>query len=213
MLSIEILENLRSTKSDNRRKAAKEIGEKNLEEFGEPLFEALNLEMRKNTWETKVEMIISLGKMRHLPSSGLIDSIVLNNNPHDMITYAAAQTYVRLKRQSINDAVPVINLLKNGGLSTVDGALLVLGVDRMLPPASQISELITLGWDLHLHRDRVGYERNFVDPRYGLILACSGWDKKLTLPFLDHCLKTNPNEQRLNQTIENAKKGKYFETR
>jgi hypothetical protein len=210
MLSTEILENLQSTKSENRRKAAKEIGKKNLEEFGEPLFEALNKEMRKNTWETKFEMITSLGKIRYLPSLSLIDNIVLNNNPHDMLTYAAAQTYVRLKRQSINDAIPVINLLGNGSLSTVDGALLVLGEDRMLPPASQIVELITLGWDLHLHKDRVGYERNFVDSRYGLVLACSGWDKKLTLPFLDHCLKTNPNEQRLKQTIENAKKGKYF---
>lgn len=205
---------LSSTKSSERRKAAREVGKQNMIELGDALFNAYSVEQKDNrTWETKVDMIIALGLINYQNILPAIEHIIHINKPHDMITYAAAQTYVRLKRTSINDGKPVIELLKFGGLSLVDGALTPLGYDRMIPPQDQISEIITLSWDLHKHKDRIGHENGYLDPRYGLVAACAGWDKQLTVSFLNHCLATTTKDTSLKIIAENALKGKYSKLR
>lgn len=205
----EIIQNLLSKKSKERRKTAKEIGKQKLIEYGEDLFIAYLKETDIRTWETQVEMILSLGLINYKLALPNIEAIILINKPHDMITYAAAQTYVRLKRTSLHDAQPIIELLKFGGLSIVDGALNPLGYDKMSPPTKQINELIDLSWDLHKHKDRIGYESNYSDPRYGLAAACAGWDKKLTKSFLMHCIETANKDSSLILVSEKSLKGKY----
>jgi hypothetical protein len=71
----------------------------------------------------------------------------------------------------------------------------------MTPSKGEIAELIALGWDLHKHKDRVGVEYGYLDPRYGLVLACARWDKELTRPFLDHCLATSAKDPRLGRVL------------
>jgi hypothetical protein len=210
----DILGKLLSTKSADRRKAAKEIGKQMMVELGDAVFEAYCKEKKDiRTWETKVEMIISFGLINYKNAISEIEIIIDQNNPHDMITYAAAQSYVRLKRQSLSDAQPVIELLKDGGLSVISGALVPLGHDHMIPSKVEILQLIELGWDLYKHKDRIGYEYGYADPRYGLIIACAGWDKQLVMPFLKHCLETLGKSGYLTNVIENAMKGKYKATR
>lgn len=73
-----------------------------------------------------------------------------------MVTYTAATAYVRLKRESVNDAQPVIELLKFGSLSVANGAQLVLALDQMRPDVGSIKEILILSktdikttrWDL-----------------------------------------------------------------
>lgn len=197
-----ILDKLSSSKSADRKKAAKEIGKQKITAFGAALFNAFCNEKHSRTWETKVEMIISLGLVDYKSALNDIEVIVQKNNPHDMITHAAAQTYVRLNRSSTHDAQPVIELLGFGGLSVVGGALVVLGHDQMMPPNNEIVELLELGWDLHRHKDRIGYEFGYLDPRYGLALACSRWDKELTGPFLEHCHATCAKDPRLKRLLD-----------
>jgi hypothetical protein len=210
----DILYKLSSTKSADRRSAAKEAGKQMITELGEAIFEAYCKEKKDGrTWETKVEMIVSLGLINYKHAIPDIETIVQQNKPHDMITYAAAQSYVRLKRQSIYDAQPIIELLRDSGLSVVDGALVPLGHDHMIPPKDEILKLIELGWDLHRHKDRLGNERGYADPRYGLALACSGWDKQLIIPFLKHCLETSENDSSFKRVVANAIKGKYIRIR
>jgi hypothetical protein len=203
-----------STKSGDRRKAAKEIGKQKLTVLADILLAAY-LEEIKNpkTWETQVEMILALGIINHKAALPYIEKIVRLNNPHSMITYSAAQSYVRLKRNSINDASPVIELLKFGGLSLDDGALNPLAYDKMIPKEEEINELIKLGWDLHKHKDRIGKEAGYCDPRYGLAAACAGWDKKLTIKFLNHCLATADGDTSLKHVAENSIKQKYIKLR
>jgi hypothetical protein len=214
MTTEQIKTNLLSKKSVDRRKAAKEIGKQRETRMGKELLEAyLNEAGDNRTWETQTEMILSLGLINYKPALPYIESIVHLNNPHSMITYCAAQSYVRLKRDSITDSRPVIELLKFGGLSLVDGALNPLGYDKMAPPKEEVITLINLAWDLHKHKDRIGNEAGYSDPRYGLVAACAGWDKNLTQPFLAHCVLTAGIDSTLKNVAENAIKQKYVKLR
>lgn len=212
MTTEEIKTKLHSTKSADRKRAAKEIGKLKLTDLADDLYQAYLKEAKdKRTWETQVEMILALGLLDYKNVLTEIEQIVRTNVPNDMITYAAAQSYVRLKRQSITDASPTIELLQFGGLSTVDGCLNPLGYDKMQPDEKQIKEIIKLSWDLHKHKDRLGHEGGYCDPRYGLAAACAGWDRHLTKVFLEHCLSTGDTP--LKYVSENSLKGKYVKLR
>ncbi len=203
-----IKEKLLSKKASDRQKAAKNIGTLGFSNLSKDLFDAYLKETKDGrSWETQVEMILALGRIKYYPALVIIEPIVLLNKSHDMITYAAAQTYVRLKRKSIFDAQPILHLLKFGGLSLVDGALNPLSYDKMMPPEKEIIELLQLCWDLNKHKDRLGYERNFSDPRYSLAAACAGWDKELTTAFLNHCIETAENDHTLMNIAKNSLKG------
>ncbi len=214
MTTEEIKSKLHSPKSADRRRAAKEIGKLKRIDLAEDLYHAYLKETKDNrTWETQVAMILALGQLEYKNALTEIDKIIKANNPHDMITYAAAQTYVRLNRQSLSDASPVLELLQFGGLSVVNGCLKPLGYDKMLPDENQIKELIRLCWDLHQHKDRIGNEGGFSDPRYGIAAACAGWDRQLTKDFLEHCLATANGDTPLEYVSENSLKGKYVKLR
>ncbi len=208
----EIKSKLQSTKSADRRRAAVEIGKTKLTDLADDLYRAYLVEATDTrTWETQVQMILALGLLDYKIALKEIEQIVRTNKPNDMITYAAAQSYVRLKRQSLTDASPALELLQFGGLSTVDGCLNPLGYDKMQPDEKQIKELIKLSWDLHKHKDRLGQESGYCDPRYGLAAACAGWDHQLTRAFLEHCLATGDTP--LKYVSENSLKGKYVKLR
>jgi hypothetical protein len=212
MTNEEIRSKLHSSKSPDRRRAAKEIGKSKLADFADDLYKAyLKERTDKRTWETQVAMILAIGMVNHKEVLKEIEPIIRANDPHDMITDAAAQTYVRLKRESINDAKPVLELLRFGGLSIVDGALSPLGYDKMLPDEKQIKQLINLSWNLHKHKDLVGFEDNYCDPRYGIAAACAGWDRELTKDFLRHCVATGDTP--VIYVAENSLKGKYVRLR
>jgi hypothetical protein len=212
MTTEEIKVKLHSKKSADRKRAAKEIGKLNLTDLAEDLYKAYLTETTdKRTWETQVEMILALGLINYKNALTEIEQIVKANKPHDMITYAAAQSYVRLKRKSLNDVSPVLELLQFGGLSIVDGCLNPLGYDKMQPEENEIKELIKLSWDLHQHKDRLGLQHGYTDPRYGLAAACAGWDRQLTRDFLEHCLATGDTP--LKYVAENSLKGKYVKLR
>ena len=212
MTTEEIKSKLHSTKSADRRRAAKEIGKVKLTDFADELYKAYLKEATdKRTWETQVEMILALGLLDYKNALTEIEQILKINAPNDMITYAAAQSYVRLKRQSQNDALPILELLQFGGLSTVDGSLNPLGYDKMKPNENQIKELIKFSWNLHKHKDRIGHESGYCDPRYGIAAACAGWDRRLTKDFLEHCLATGDTP--VKYVAENSLKGKYVKLR
>jgi hypothetical protein len=97
-------------------------------------------------------------------------------------------------------------------LSAVDGALNPLAYDKMIPSNEEITELIKLAWNLHRHPNRLGKERGYTDPRYGLAAACAGWNQKLTTPFLQYCLETAENDP-IIRMAENSLKGKYSKLR
>jgi hypothetical protein len=209
MTTAEILTKLNSTRSPDRRSAAKFIGKKGLAALGNDLLLAYERERTDpRSWETQTEMLKALGSIGHAPALPFAEVVVRFNEPHDMITRSAASCYVRLKRSSLADATPALELLSFGRLSVIDGALDPLGYDRMMPPPEQIEQLIKHSWDLHRHPDMT---RGLVDARYGLAAACAGWEPALVRPFLEHCLSTG--DVPVKHVAENSLKGKYVALR
>jgi hypothetical protein len=207
-------EKLHSKKAPDRRKAAREIRKANAAELGPDLLQAYEREaLDSRTWETQKEMLLSLGAIGYKPALAVIEPILRGNAAHDMVTIAAAESYVRLKRQSPADAGPVIELLKRGSLSVAEGAVTPLAYDAMNPSTEQINEIIQLCWDLHRHPDRVGMEHGLADPRYSVAAACVGWPAELTRPFLEHCLQTAGRDTPLIYVAENSLKGKRVKLR
>lgn len=200
----DIKEKLISKKSKDRRRAAKEIGKANLTDLSDILYRAYLKERNDNrTWETQVEMITAIGILCYKPAFADIELIVKKNIPREMITSAASTAYVRLTRESIEDAKPIIELLGFGSVSVISGALSVLAIDQMIPPANEIKEIIKLSWDINKHKDRLGHEYGLIDSRIYLALACSNWDIGLTSAFLNHCIDTAYDISRFGKPVEN----------
>lgn len=191
--------------------AARQIGIGRHLEFGNDLFEAyLKERVDKRTWETQMTMIWALGMICHNAIFPHVVDLVRGNLSHDAITGAAAQTYVRIKRGSHQDARPVLELLKFGGLSVVSGALTVLGYDRMVPSRAEVKELIDVCWNLHRLPD---FSEQFCDPRYGIAAACAGWELSLSADFLEHCIATAGRDTGLIYVAENSLTGRYVRLR
>lgn len=215
----EILEKLNSKKSTDRKRAAKEIGNLKLFEFGDVLFEKYLVEKLDNrTWETQCEMIKALGKIEYKKSIDEIEKIVKTNKPHDSITIAASTTYIQLKRQSLNDGSTVLELLNFGSVSVIQGALLALAIDKMTPKEDEIKIILSKCKDINKHKDRIGNEFGLLDSRQYLAIACANWNIELTRDYLNHCIETANNinsfgkpiiNQNLIDVCQNSLKGKY----
>jgi len=201
----EIKEKLVSKKSKDRRRAAKEIGKNKLADLGGILTQAYKKEINdKRTWETQVAMITALGAIHHKEALADIEAVVRENAPQDTITSAAATSYVRLARESIEDASSVIELLRFGSVSVISGALESLAIDQMQPPINEIREIIKMSWDINKHKDRIGSEFGIIDSRIYIALACWDWPKEETTPFLNHCIDTAYDVSRFNEPVENT---------
>jgi hypothetical protein len=219
MTTDEILEKLNSKKSADRRRGAKEIGKVKIVQLGEELYQKYLIEkLDKRTWETQCEMIKALGSIDFKKAINEIEQIVRTNIPHDMITIVSATSFVQLKRKTIYDGSPVLELLEFGSVSVIHGALLALAIDQMKPEENEIRKILSICTDINKHKDRIGHEFGLMDSRQYLAIACANWDKELIKNFLTHCIETASNissfgkpviNQGLIDVCQNALKGKF----
>ena len=201
----ETKEKLVSKKSKDRRRAAKEIEKNKLADLADILYQAYKKEVNdKRTWETQVAMITALGVINYKEALADIETIVRENAPLDAITSAAATSFVQLSRKSIEDAAPVIELLRFGSVSVISGALKSLAVDQMQAPINEMKEIIKVSWDINKHKDRIGHEFGLIDSRIYIALACWNWAKEETTPFLNHCIDTAYNISRFDKPVKNT---------
>ena len=178
MTNEEIREKLFSKKSPDRKKAAKTIAKNKLKEFGDELYaQYLEEKKDKRTWETQCEMIKTLGLIDYKQAIENIYEIVKENQPHDAITLYAALAYIRLKRKSINDGKVALELLDFGRISIIEGVLMVLAIDKMIPDNEIIEKIIKKCWNLHQHEDM---DVGIGDCRKYLAIACANWNINLT---------------------------------
>lgn len=191
MIPEELRERLLSSKSADRRSAARHIGKEQLTSLSAPLFTAYVKERNdKRTWETQVEMVKAIGSLGYKPALSEVELLVIQNAPYDTLTIFAARTYIQLKRASLNDGQPILDLLPTARLSVLTGLLMALSTDRMVPEKEDCKNIIRACWDANKHPDRTGQEYGLIDPRNYLANACAGWDKQLTAGFLHHCIFT-----------------------
>jgi hypothetical protein len=205
---VQIAIDLQNSKSEKRRNAAKKISKNRLPELGDQLYAAYLKEKEdKRTWETQYEMVKALGLIDYKKSLENIYETVRQNEPHDMITVGASLAYIRLKRKSLSDSAPVLELLEFGRISVIAGVVMVLAIDKMIPDNDAIEKIIKICWDLHRHKDVTPHD---MDDRKYLAIACANWDKNLVKDFLNHCIETaKENDNNLREVSQNSLKGKY----
>ncbi len=199
---------LQDSKSPKRRGAAKMIGKNQLVELSEALMAAYQKEVNdKRTWETQVEMIKALGKIGYLPALPLMEEIVKINKPHWMITDMAASTYVRLKRRNLQDASPVIELLRFGKLSVLNGATSVLAFDDMAPPEEEIKEIIAL---LDAQDETEISIRGLTDPREYLLSSLRKRKDQTSMDYINHFIRSeNRKLQECALLAQAGKRARY----
>jgi hypothetical protein len=204
MMPEELREGLLSRKSADRRKAAKYIGREQVTSLSALLFAAYTKERHdKRSVDTQAEMIKAIGHLNYRPAFPEIEALVMHDTSHDTITTFAARTYVQLKRSSLNDGGPVLQLLRSGKLSAISGALMALATDRMIPDRDDCKNIIRTCWDMNNHPERAGREYNVTDPRNYLAVACAGWDLQITAGFLHHCISTAFDTDAEGKRVEN----------
>ena len=219
MTTEEIATKLQSSKSADRERAANAICKLKLTDLAEDLFAAFLKDTKENRSSyTRCAMIKALGVLDFKKALPEIKKIVVKNFIHDTLTGLATTCYIQLKRKSIHDGEPVIDALKFGRYSVINGALFALAVDQMVPKENEIKEIIKLCKNINKHKDRIGHEYGLIDSRIYLALACANWDPKLTIDFLNHCIvtaididvqgKPYPN-QKLVDVCNNSLNGKF----
>lgn len=190
----QIASDLQNSKSDKRRSAAKKIGKNQLVQFGDELYKAYIKEREdKRTWETQTEMILAFGKIGYTKALPDLKLIIEKNEPHDMITIAAASSYVRLKRRSLNDAEAVIDLLKFGNLSVMAGATAILTYDDMIPAEAEVKVIISL---MDSKKEEDIAIRGLPDPREYLLSAMSKWKNPTSETYIRRFLESSVRDLR-----------------
>lgn len=198
-----IKENLFSTRAKDRLKAAKQIGSQKINSLSDDLLKALVEELKNpDTWETQSAMITSLGILEADEAMPYISAICEKNIDKDMVTSQAAKAYVRIKRKDLSDISPVIDLLDFGKYAVLDGAFRAIGEDQMHFTDEEIKYLINFVKKIPIKK-----EKGFMDIRYGIALACIGWNKNLDVVqnFLNDCVNQD-QDKTLSKVAEKALK-------
>jgi len=198
-----ICQDLNSSKSEIRRKAAKRIRVLNLVELSDDLYNAYLKEKEdKRTWETQMQMIQALGAIGYKKALPEINKIIDKNERLDMITFVAALSYVRLMRKNPNDVSPILYLMKEGQLSVLCGAMAALTFDNMVPTDEKISQIIkTID---SFEEDKI-HVVGVHDPRGYLISAMSLWKIGLTQSFLKKYSDTKFLKTNVEETLKRKK--------
>lgn len=201
---------LHDSKSTKRRSAAKKIGKFKLYVLGDALYNAY-MEERNDTrtWETQYEMILALGHIDYKKALPEIEEIVsMRNNNGAAEINAAVRTFVRLKRKSLNDIKPVLDLLKSDNPNIINGAVSVLTFDDMIPTDKDIRRIIAV-FDSKF-KDDVFSMKGTTDPRSYLISAMSKWNKSICEPYIKRFIDSS--DLQIKKDAESALKGKKSRT-
>ena len=187
----------------NRRKAVAYIQKNLLSEYSNLLLEALNIEEGKSHRETEELIIETLGFVGNEDSKVKIKKDYIEKG---FFLLSSTKAYIRLNRKSIEDVKDVIEALESKNYSRMEGALEVLGYDKIIPSLDNQEKIIKLCWSFG--KDR---EKGFTDPRYGLAAACAGWVSENVKPFLENCILSNDTP--LIYVAKNSLKKKYVKLR
>ena len=201
---IQLEQELQNSQSAKRRSVAKKIGKNKLTQLGDQLYNAYKKECKdKRTWETQTEMILALGRIDYKKALPDIKEIVDKNEPHDMITIAAARSYVRLKRKDLSDVEPIIDLLQFGNLSVLNGAMDILTFDDMSPSEEEIKKIIFI---MDSKKEEEIAIRGLGDPRESLISAMRNWKDLSSQNYLNRFIESKNKD--LKRCVELALAGK-----
>jgi|GEM_PF-5968271 len=199
---LQIENDLQDNKSAKRKNASKKIRKYKLYELGDALYKAYIEEYNDiRTWETQEEMILALGYIDYKKS---LPEIQKRISSLDRNVAVSARTYVRLKRENLNDIEPILELVKSDNPQLIGGATSVLTFDNMTPSDEDIKKLISI-FD-QKYKDDVFVPQGTTDPRIYLMSAMSRWNKLICETYIMRFL--NSSNYYLKKSAELAFKGK-----
>lgn len=188
-----------------RRKAAMALRKNTpiLDAECQELLAALKMEESSNNWQTQVEILKSIGLGQCVTAATYIyDKFIKTSDDYSLVSMVATVAYVRLVRKNKNDVAIVMQLIETRKYSLVEGALEVLGYDRMCPEIADQESIIKQCFLWGKERPK-----GYTDPRYGLAAACAGWGAQNVQLFLEECLQSN--DAPLVYVAKNSLKKKY----
>jgi hypothetical protein len=146
-------------------------------------------------------MIDALGELDYKNAAEWMLDICRQNLEHDRITMSAATAYVRLKRKSLSDASPVLELLEFAKYSVATGAFLALGYDHMVPSDDQIDSIVKAV-------KQFPPVEGYLHPAFGVAMAAAGWQGDNVRDFLLDA--TTSSFQNVANAAALSLKGKYY---
>lgn len=171
------------------------------------MIEALKLELDRNNWQSKVELSKALGLSKCHCSINQLEEIVFSETSEfDIVKLYAAEALVIITRKDTTDIDSILQIIKKGTYYAKEGALLVMGYDKMKPEINDMLKVIDYCWNFGQ-----GRPQGYTDPRYGLAAACAGYKSDKIDSFLKHCISSQ--DQPLIYVSENSLKGKYVKLR
>lgn len=171
------------------------------------LYEALLSEQGSKHWQTKLEILKSIGVLNVKEASNYIfDTYITDVEKNDIVVMAASTSYVRLTRKNNKDLSVALELINKNKYSITEGVLEAIGYDKMSSTLEIQNEIIQKCFDFG--KDRAdGYS----DPRYGLAAACAGWKSDKVTDFLNDCMKSG--DIPLEYVAKKSLDGKYVKLR
>ena len=191
-----------------RRKAALLLRKKFLkEDYCDILFDALQIEEGTNSWQTKLELIKTIGVRKCVKAKDYLRLNYINGaEDYCILGMSAATSYVRLSRNGLNDVLHVVELINSAKYCLVEGALEALGYDCMVPLIDEQKYIVDKCKAFGNDRPK-----GYTDPRYGLAAACAKWDKDVVEEFLENCILSS--DVPLKYVAEKSIQGKYVKLR
>ncbi len=195
---------LESKKKSDIRKAIKVISKSELSGYEDSLFAILSKSIYdEKFWESNVQIITYLGLKKYRNAIPLLNDVCIKNEEHDMVTSSSSLALCRIERRNIKDTSTVKKQLSYGKFSVFNGALLSLGLDKIVPVLLDMDIILKKTNDFSPY-----YEKGYSDVRVGLALACAGWlENQNSIFFLNECLTSEYSP--LVSIAKTSLKGKY----
>ena len=179
------IQDLTNSRSSKRRSAAKRLRKKADRAAGAALLAALTKEIQdKRTRETQYQMVMAIGECGYTEALPVLDDLARTNLEATMLHVAVGDALVRMTHRSIDDGTPIIEMLKTGNASLIDGALRAMAMLRMKPSDDDLGTIID-------YAEQFPTDDN---SRFWIIAACPGWTGERVEKFIDDCSRSSNNE-------------------
>jgi hypothetical protein len=140
-----------------------------------------------NDWKTITSLFNALSIFNDVETAlNIMETYIIPSRDFDITLTAAAKAYIRMKRDNVNDVVPLLDILRLKKYSSSEGALEVLGYDQVKPCKDDQRIILEKCFNFGHNRPR-----GYTDPRYGLAAASYSWDYELKESFLKNCMESN----------------------
>lgn len=186
-LTNEVMQLLASTRISDLRKGLTAVSHSPTSEYCELLASQLErIGKIRRHWELTLAIVQCLQLCHCRDKAEVLFDLTASESVVGMVALVSAREFVRLARKDLSDFGPVRKVFSTGRYASIEGSLEAIGYDGMSGNKEDVQWVIEQCWDFGEQRPR-----GLTDPRYGLVAACSNWEKDgIVTEFLERCRQT-----------------------